>query len=68
MKQPRSEHRDSALWLAVEATVAQLSASGEITISTAPDYVVAHICRELAAKKLITEAGLRDPRERQSGA
>jgi len=63
MKQPRSEYRDSALWRALDAIISQLSASGEVKVGTAPDYVIAHICRELVAKKLICEAGLRDPRE-----
>jgi hypothetical protein len=66
MKQPQSEHRDSALWRALDSILTQLSASGEVAIGTAPDYVIAHICRELAAKRLITEAGLRNPRRQDA--
>lgn len=63
MQQPLSEFRDSPLWRAVDATLAELVATGEISVGTAPDYVTAHICRALAAKKLVTDAGLHDPRD-----
>jgi hypothetical protein len=67
MKQPLSEHRDTPLWKAVDATIAELVATGEISIATAPDYVTAHICRMLASKRLITDAALNDPRDRDTG-
>ena len=68
MKQPLSEYRDTPLWKAVDATIAELVATGEISIATAPDYVTAHVCRTLAAKKLITDAALNDPRDRDTRA
>jgi hypothetical protein len=58
MKQPASEHRDSVLWLALKATLDELTKTGEIKINTAPDYVIAHLCRELVAKQLVTGAAL----------
>jgi len=58
MKQPASEYRDSVLWRALRAVVEELTASGEIVVNTAPDYVVAHLCRELASKQLLTPAAL----------
>jgi hypothetical protein len=63
MKQPASEYRDSMLWSAVDAMLGELVASGELAINTAPDYVVAHVSRELVAKKLIAEGALRNPRD-----
>lgn len=66
VKQPASEYRDSALWSGVEAIVAELTATEEVTINTAPDYVVAQICQELVAKKLISEAAVRSPRQRDA--
>jgi hypothetical protein len=59
MKQPASEYRGSMLWSTVQAIMADLSATGEIAINTAPDYVIAYVCRELVAKKAIAEAALR---------
>jgi hypothetical protein len=59
MKQPASEYRDSAVWSALEGIVRELSTTQEIVVNTAPDYVIAHICRELAAKRLISEAGMK---------
>ena len=58
MKQPASEYRDSILWSALRAILADLTTSGEIAVNTAPDYVIAYICRELVAKKAVTEAAL----------
>ncbi len=59
MKQPVSEYRDSVVWSALHAIFGELVATGEITINTAPDYVTAHVCRELAAKRIVTESALR---------
>lgn len=58
MKQPASEYRDSALWSALQASLDELMTTGEIAINTAPDYVIAHLCRELTAKQLINPAAL----------
>ena len=58
MKQPASAHRDSVLWSALKTTLDELTKTGEIVINTAPDYVIAHLCRELAAKQLVTGAAL----------
>ena len=62
MKQPGSEYRDSMLWFGLQAIVADLTTTGEIAIQTAPDYVIAYICRELVAKKMVSEAALRSRR------
>lgn len=59
MKPPFSEYRDSAMWSALHVIFGELVATGEITINTAPDYVTAHVCRELAAKRIVTGAALR---------
>ena len=50
---PHSQYRDTPLWAALEAAVAELANSREITVNTAPDYVIEHLCRELVAKKLV---------------
>ena len=68
MKQPRSEFRNSPLWKVIDATLTDLVATGEISVGTAPDYVTAHICQALAAKKMITDAALHDPRDRDMRA
>ena len=58
MQQPFPEHRNTALWRAVSSAVAELQATNEIEIKTAPDYVVGYICRELTAKWVIASAAL----------
>jgi hypothetical protein len=42
----------------VASVVAELKASGEMRIETADDYVIDHICRGLAAKRVVTEAAV----------
>jgi len=59
VKQQSSEFRNSVLWTAVDGIITELKASGEVSINTSPSYVIAYICQELAAKKLVTAAGLR---------
>jgi hypothetical protein len=61
MKQPLPDHWDSALWIAVGAILVELRATREIIVNTAPDYVISYICRELVAKKLVTEGAARSP-------
>jgi hypothetical protein len=56
---PLDEYRDTPLWAAVEATIAELVATRELAMNTAPEYVTEFLCQELAAKKLIVLAGLR---------
>jgi hypothetical protein len=53
-----SRYRDTALWAAVAATLAELQTTGEVKLETAPEYVIEHICRELVAKRLVGEAAL----------
>jgi hypothetical protein len=50
---PLSPYRDTPLWAALEAAIGELTSSREITMNTAPDYVIEHLCRELVAKKLV---------------
>jgi hypothetical protein len=56
---PIDDYRDTPLWAAVEATLAELVASGELSVNTAPEYVTAFLCQELAAKRLVMPEGLR---------
>ena len=52
------EYRNTPPWRALAGVVADLEASGEIKIETAPDYVIGYMCRELAAKWIIASAAL----------
>ena len=54
---PFSEYRDTPLWSALEGIVTELTASRELTVNTAPDYVIGYLCRELVAKNLVVSAG-----------
>ena len=54
MTRPFDEHRDSALWQAVEQIVSELVATEEITVNTAPAYVIGYVCRELTARHMVS--------------
>ncbi len=54
-----SEFKDTALWSAVADTIAELIATGEIAVNTAPEYVIGYVCRELAAKQVVTVGAVR---------
>jgi hypothetical protein len=58
MTPPRSRFHDTALWTALATMLAELQATGEVKIETAPDYVIDHFCRELVAKRLVSESAL----------
>jgi hypothetical protein len=48
-----AQFRDTPLWDAVEASIAELTSTREIAVNTAPDYVIGYLCRELVAKRLV---------------
>ena len=50
---PFAEYRDTPLWRALASALAELEASREVVVATAPEYVIGYLCRELAAKKLV---------------
>ena len=54
MPHPYTEYVDTRLWRAVAAALADLQASGEVRVETAPEYVIGFLCRELEAKGVVT--------------
>jgi len=58
MIHPYTEYRDTPLWQALAGALAELEASKEITIATAPEYVVGYLCRELAARRIVAATAL----------
>ncbi len=54
---PFAEYRNSRLWSALEAAITELVATHEVTVNTAPDYVIGYLCQELVAKKIVVDAG-----------
>jgi hypothetical protein len=48
------QYEGTPLWRALEGAFADLQASREITIGTAPRYVLGYLCQELAAKWVVT--------------
>ena len=58
MSPPRSQYQNTPLWAAVASTLADLQATGELKIETGADYVIDHLCRELAAKRVVTDAAV----------
>jgi hypothetical protein len=56
MSRTRSQFLHTPLWAAVASTVAELQATGEVRIDTEIDYVIDYLCRELVAKRVVTDA------------
>ena len=52
------QYRNTPLWAAVGSALAELEATREVTVQTAPDYVIGYICQELAAKWVVASAAL----------
>jgi hypothetical protein len=51
-----AEHRHTPLWAALESAISELAATHELSVNTAPEYVIEYLCRELLAKKLVVPA------------
>lgn len=58
---PFDEYRDTPLWRAVEETIAELVATRELQVDTAPEYVIGYLCRELTAKRIVVATALQRP-------
>lgn len=58
MTQPYPEFRDTPLWRAVAGALTDVEASHEVTVATAPEYVIGYFCRELAAKGVVAPGAL----------
>ena len=58
MTSSKNEFQGTVLWSPLEGIIAELEASGEIAVDTAPAYVITYTCRELLAKKVVTDAAM----------
>lgn len=58
MQQSYAEYRNTPLWRAVAGALAELEASREVRVDTAPDYVIGYLCRELAVKWVVASSAL----------
>jgi hypothetical protein len=50
------------LWRVLADVLAELQASGEVTVATAPHYVLGYVCQELAAKGVVADGALAQDR------
>ena len=57
---PFAEYRDTPLWHVVAAAVAELEATKEIAVATAPEYVVGYLCAQLVRRGAAAPEALRD--------
>lgn len=58
MARSYEQYVGTPLWRALSGALADLQASGEIKVETAPDYVVGYLCQELAAKWIVASSAL----------
>ncbi len=52
------EFEGTVLWAAVASALTDLTASKELSVETAPHYVIGYVCQELAAKRVVHESAL----------
>jgi hypothetical protein len=52
------QYRETSLWRALAGALADLEASHEVKVETAPDYVVGYLCQELANKWVVASSAL----------
>jgi len=52
------EYKDTPLWRVIAAAVAELEATREITVATAPEYVIGYICQQIVAGRIATSSAL----------
>ena len=53
-----AQYRDTPLWRALADALAELQATGEVKVETAPDYVIGYLCQELAVKWVVASSAL----------
>jgi hypothetical protein len=47
------QYEGTPLWEALAGALAELEASREVVVGTAPHYVIGYLCQELAAKRVV---------------
>jgi hypothetical protein len=52
MARAYDEYKDTPLWHRLAEALTELEASREISIATAPEYVIGHLCQALVAGQL----------------
>jgi hypothetical protein len=57
---PFAEYRDTPLWHLLESAVAELQATREITVATAPEYVIGYLCDRLVSSRAVAPGALSD--------
>jgi len=57
---PFAEYQHTPLWRTVAAALAELEATREITVATAPEYVVGYLCQQLVVRGNATPEALAD--------
>ena len=55
---PYPQYEHTPLWHALASAIAELEATRELSVATAPDYIIGYLCRELAAKGVVTANAL----------
>ena len=58
MQHRYSEYQDTPLWRTIAAAVAELQASRDIALATAPEYVIGYLCQQLALRKVVSSDAL----------
>jgi len=57
---PFAEYRDTLIWRVLASAVAELEATQEIAVTTAPEYVIGYLCQRLVSSHAVAPEALRD--------
>lgn len=58
MQHRYAEYQHTPLWRTIAAAVAELEANGDVSVATAPEYVIGYLCQQLALRKTVAADAL----------
>lgn len=58
MTQQYNQFIDTPVWRTVAAAIAELEKNKDLTITTAPEYVVGFLCQQLVVRRIVGPAAL----------
>ena len=59
-QRPFAEYHDTPLWHVIAAALAELEATKEVAVATAPEYVIGYLCQRLVDGRAVAPEALRD--------
>ena len=58
MNHPYSKFENTALWKTIDDTLSELEQNQDVQITTAREYVVGYLCKQLVHQKLVAKSSV----------